>query len=35
MTVLPEGAKDIYEDVDDETVADFVKDLRPQSFASF
>lgn len=36
ITVAPEDAKGLfYQDVDDVTVAELVKDLRPQSFASF
>ncbi|KAH8681934.1 Alpha/beta hydrolase fold-1 [Xylariales sp. PMI_506] len=36
ITVLPEDAKGMfYQDLDDETVAELVKDLRPQSFAAF
>ncbi|KAI1179137.1 alpha/beta-hydrolase [Nemania sp. FL0916] len=36
VTVLPEDAKGMfYQDVDDETVAELVEDLRPQSFAAF
>ncbi|KAJ0116211.1 hypothetical protein J7T55_005157 [Diaporthe amygdali] len=36
ITVLPEDVKDMfYQDLDDETVAELRKDLRPQSFASF
>ncbi|KAK2601830.1 hypothetical protein QQS21_004613 [Conoideocrella luteorostrata] len=36
VTVLPEDAKSMfYQDLDDATVAELVRDLRPQSFASF
>lgn len=36
ITVLPEDAKDMfYQDVDDATVAELAKDLRPHSFAAF
>ncbi|TGJ88431.1 hypothetical protein E0Z10_g340 [Xylaria hypoxylon] len=36
VTVLPEDAKDMfYQDVDDETVVELVKDLRPQSIGAF
>lgn len=34
--MCPEDAKDLfYQDLDDETVAELVKDLQPQSFSSF
>ncbi|KAI1142081.1 alpha/beta-hydrolase [Hypoxylon sp. FL0543] len=36
ITVRPEDAKDMfYQDLDDETVAELAKDLRPQSLASY
>jgi hypothetical protein len=36
ITVLPEDAKELlYQDLDDEEVAELAKDLRPQSFAAF
>ncbi|KAI0109865.1 alpha/beta-hydrolase [Daldinia grandis] len=36
ITVSPEHAKDMfYQDLDDATVAELVKDLRPQSFGAF
>ncbi|KAI1311646.1 Alpha/beta hydrolase fold-1 [Xylaria venustula] len=36
VIVLPEDAKDMfYQDVDDETIVELIKDLRPQSFGAF
>ncbi|KAI1124678.1 alpha/beta-hydrolase [Nemania abortiva] len=36
VTVMPEDAKDMfYQDLDDETVVELAKDLRPQSFGAF
>ncbi|KAI1209569.1 alpha/beta-hydrolase [Annulohypoxylon truncatum] len=36
ITIRPEDAKDMfYQDIDDETVAELAKDLRPQSFGSY
>ncbi|OTA95527.1 hypothetical protein M434DRAFT_379781 [Hypoxylon sp. CO27-5] len=36
ITIRPEDAKDMfYQDLDDETVAELAKDLRPQSFGSY
>ncbi|OTA99275.1 hypothetical protein M426DRAFT_325259 [Hypoxylon sp. CI-4A] len=36
ITIQPEDAKDMfYQDIDDETVAQLAKDLRPQSFGAY